>query len=652
MAESRFGEDVFGDASSEQSLTEASKGAVLKDLLAVALALVLVFLYLHGHFRGAYVAQLPWEWMREPFAPHWVSFGPIFIVVLLVNPLLRLLRRKGIQSRQLSIVYAIMAISMNIVGGFVGIRTMGMMGLQYLTLLKPKLYADAMDLYSPLIFPIECKTVTGFFFGQSSVPWSHWIIPIILWTSLYLAFYLAFLCIASILRRRWSDHERLQYPIAAVMIGALEDTSSSAFGDKRSKLMYLGVVFGTIWIVFTRLVTLIPAFPYFSEGFIGNFVKAFFAGGEYEPIVTTWPGFNPIVSPIWIGVGYFVPTKVLFSVWFFYLFRLFTNVVALKLGALDGGHTWPMPMTQFMLGAVALGVINIIRIRHELKLILKSAFSGEQIEGGSELPEPVSYRFAVLLLIGVFAYMLVFCAVFLKIDPWWSAIFFTLILSMCIAIARLRAEAGVGWNGGADSGPFSFVMRGAIGAPRIGLRNVSGLGHIDTMGFGFMMSSTATTLEIYKVFDEQRIPRRKVWGLGILVFIFATVAGFITYLPFIYKVGANGFDPFAMSMSKYGLEWSIWDVKNDYYGKIGVIRWIYSGFIVFPLFLAIGESMFLWWPFSPIGYVAGSAVFGQEFAGGFFVVWLIKSLIFRYSSAKMYTDFKPLLQYIDEPLLL
>lgn len=426
------------------------------------------------------------------------------------------------------------------------------------------------------------------------------------------------------------------------MVGALDDSGLSVLGYKHNKLMYLGVVFGLIWVVFTRLVTLVPAFPYFSEGFIGNFVKAFFSGGEYEPVVTTWPGFNPIVSPIWIGVGYFVPTRVLFSVWFFYLFRLFTNVVALKFGALDGGHTWPMPMTQFMLGAVALGVVNIIRIRHELKLILKSAFTGKEIEGGSEIPEPVSYRLAVFLLIGALAYMLMFCAVFLKIDPWWSAVFFALIVSMCISIARLRAEAGVGWNGGADSGPFSFAMRGAIGAPNIGLRNVSGLGHIDTMGFGFMMSSTATTLEIYKVFDEQGIPRRKVWRLGILVFIFVTIAGFATYLPFIYNVGANGFDPFAMSMAKYGLEWPIWDVKNDYYGNIGLIRLMYLGFIVFPVLLAIGESMFMWWPFSPLGYVAGSAVFGQEFAGGFFVVWVIKSLIFRYSNAKTYSYLKPL----------
>lgn len=209
MARKGHGGHVFDDGSSKYSLTEGSKGIVWKDVLAVVLALILVFLYLHGHFRGAYVAQLPWEWMREPFAPHWVSFGPVFIVVLLVNLLLRLLRRSGIQSRRLSIVYGVMAISMNIVGGFVGIRTMGMMGLQYLALLKPKLYADAMDLYSPLIFPIDRDTVIGFFFGQSSVPWSHWIIPVVLWTSLYLAFYLTFLCIASILRRRWSDHERL-----------------------------------------------------------------------------------------------------------------------------------------------------------------------------------------------------------------------------------------------------------------------------------------------------------------------------------------------------------------------------------------------------------------------------------------------------------
>ena len=52
--------------------------------------------------------------------------------------------------------------------------------------------------------------------GAVDIPWSVWAIPIVWWLVLIAAVVYASAAIASILRKPWSEHERLVYPLLSV----------------------------------------------------------------------------------------------------------------------------------------------------------------------------------------------------------------------------------------------------------------------------------------------------------------------------------------------------------------------------------------------------------------------------------------------------
>ena len=59
----------------------------------------------------------------------------------------------------------------------------------------------------------------GFYEGLTppdTIPWSSWTEPLILWGIFFLALYVCMVCVAVILRRQWTERERLSYPLTQV----------------------------------------------------------------------------------------------------------------------------------------------------------------------------------------------------------------------------------------------------------------------------------------------------------------------------------------------------------------------------------------------------------------------------------------------------
>ncbi|MGC9319761.1 MAG: DUF6785 family protein, partial [Armatimonadota bacterium] len=58
-----------------------------------------------------------------------------------------------------------------------------------------------------------------------AVPWSQWVIPLAYWTMFLTILYVTGLCLVSLFRKQWSEHERLRFPLLLI---PLDITAESA----------------------------------------------------------------------------------------------------------------------------------------------------------------------------------------------------------------------------------------------------------------------------------------------------------------------------------------------------------------------------------------------------------------------------------------
>lgn len=639
-----FGSQTSGSERNEQIIVTGhkfEKTGKYGILVPIVLAGVFTTLYAMAHVRGQYAGVLPWDWGIEWIAPGYIPAGGMFLGFFVISPLFRILTRGKMQlgSKSMVIFYNALMLGISIVSGFVMMRIMTMMGLQFLSLQDNQMYQGALDLFSRLVIPKDMETVMNFYFGGTSVPWREWLLPIITWTIIYGIFYFVLQCIAVLVRRQWTDYEHLQFPIAQAVMAPVEKEGGNI--TFRNKFFVVGFVISAGITLVNTLHARFPAVPWINLGVLGDMFRRAMSGSDYEAAFTVWPQFQFLIDPMWVGMGYFVRLDLLFSIWFFHFAQYGLNMVLLRIGVLDG-YRFPQRIQQFIVGSTAFGIFLFWQLRHQLKLIVVKALKGKKDGVTDDSNEPFSYRTAVFGLIGGFVALVVIARVLLHANPLYVSLFMAATFLIALAIGRMRSEAGLGWNGGADSGGvFMFLMRESMGVTSMGLPTVAGLGYLENMSRSYMLSSVATALEGMKMCDSVGISRRRFIKLMWFMFIISTFAGFATILPYIYSVGANGFSDHSQIIATGGHQWTIYDLKFD---RGPSLFWALSQlfYFVFTGFLAIMHSAFMWWPFHPMGYVAGAASFSWMFVGGFFVAWLVKSLVLRYGGGKIYQSSKPL----------
>src|SRR5207247_5999612 len=85
-----------------------------------------------------------------------------------------------------------------------------------------------------------------------------WLRPIMIWTGFFAVLIFMMLCLNSILRRQWSEHERLSYPIIVLPFEMTEP--SGAF--YRNRLMWIGFALAGFTVTLNSLSMNYPAIPH------------------------------------------------------------------------------------------------------------------------------------------------------------------------------------------------------------------------------------------------------------------------------------------------------------------------------------------------------------------------------------------------------
>ena len=164
-----------------------------------------------------------------------VAFG-VFVFLILGNRLVRLRRPAwALRAPELLVVYAMMLLSAWTCSRGAPARLVPLMSsLNY--------YADPSNKWQAMFFgyvpqqlvpwntsgdprqPIVLAMFEGLHYGEP-IPWAAWIAPLAHWFVIILLMFGAFICLATLLRAQWSDHERLSFPLAQLPIEMLRAES-------------------------------------------------------------------------------------------------------------------------------------------------------------------------------------------------------------------------------------------------------------------------------------------------------------------------------------------------------------------------------------------------------------------------------------------
>ena len=192
----------------------------------------------------------------------------------------------------------------------------------------------------------DIQAVKSFYEGGESIPWEHWLSPLAAWLAFYAAFYLTLICLSTILRRQWVEHERLAYPLVQAplaMIGQEED-GSLLKPFFRNWIMWIGFA---IPFFCNTLIALHHYFPEIATPSLGVTVQPF-DGGKLLRL-----SINFLI----LGLGYFINLGIGFSLWFFYLASYLQDAIFGYMGVYgnaDLGH-WSYPIRGHqMMGAMTI----------------------------------------------------------------------------------------------------------------------------------------------------------------------------------------------------------------------------------------------------------------------------------------------------------
>ena len=570
-----------------------------------------------------------------------MPIGPVFLFfffALIFNALLKVLRVE-LASRELLLIYAMMTIACGFGPGCI----------QYLipAITAPFYYAAPGNNYEILhrLIPdwMTAKnpdTVKYLYEGLpvwAGAPWKEWLAPIFWWSLLILAVTLVDFSLAIIVRKQWFESERLVFPLVYVPVEIVKNET----GDKalipaffKNRLMWLA--FSIPFIIYTLrgLHFYFPKVPdpgrtlmlwlRFTDKPWNSLTKVFL-----QTVFTT------------IGLTYFVPTAVSFSVWFFFLFFQFQILIGSILGfrmEFSPGEAFNRAFIDYQ---VIGGIITFaILLLWSMKRVLGDMFRKIWKPEPEDKTEATSYRFALLGFIGGFLFICIW-GMAAGVKLWSIVLYFFIFFCIVTVVSRLVAEAGLFYVG-YKIFPLE-IMLPFTGTARVGAQ---GLMTFVLFNQGIQREFRVDTMTFFlnnmKMREAAKIGKKWLFSaMWLAILIGLPVAGF-SVLRLMYKYGGVNI----------GGWWTV-SVARDIASK-NATRYITSPLSTDPksiftmiigggvtVFLFMMRRLFLWWPFHPIGYVIAGSYSIYHLWWPTFLGWFAKISVLRFGGLKTYQKFKP-----------
>lgn len=543
------------------------------------------------------------------------------LVLILINVFLlkKLLPRYALTQGELIVIYAMLTLGASISGRDMLQILTPVMAWAFWFATPENEWVDLFHKYLPDWLIVRDNSALKSFYGGKSSLYIHenlkaWLTPVLLWSLFIVVLGFVMICLNIIIRRQWTRNEKLSYPIIQLPMAIVEDGGTVRFF--KDKGLLIGFAGASVLNILNGLHFLFPVVPHIPVSYLDYDLGKYFTSRPWNAIGS----LRLPLYPFAIGLGFFLPLDLSFSIWFFYLFRKAQQVIgsALGLNALPG---FPYLNQQSSGAWIGLFFVAVWLSRSHLKHVLAQIFKSKQ----DYTDEPLSYRNALFGIIAGMTFLTIFCykaGMSLAIILAFFGIFFVL----SIAITRMRAELGppthelVNMNSG-------NILVDILGTRQVGANNLSIFPLFWFFsGRGYRSHLMPHQLESFKMAERAGVDsRRLVYGM-ILAMALGSISAFWSLLHLSYKWGMStipiGHDSGVFSMLQGRL-------INPTGTDIPAMIFMVIG-LVFTFLLMLLRTMFLWWQLHPAGY-ALSMNFGIDYIWSCLVFSsIIKWLVLKY----------------------
>lgn len=592
------------------------------------------------------------------YVPTILTLAMLAIVLLVNGPLHKWAPRFAMSPGELAVVLTMALLSCSIPSQGLLRQVLPMPVAPFaLTASDPnyKKVFDDMDL-PPAMFAVEdmdkghMEPVVTHFYGRvpegEKIPWHRWLRPAVVWGALSGFFLLALLSIACLVRYQWTVNERLAFPIAQLQ--------SMLIAPPRPGKALNDVFRHPGFWVSVGVVIFVQASAWLHQYFPKNIpeiptsydLRTMFSEQPWN-YLAGWVKEQGVIFTL-VGISYFTPTRVSFSLWGT---ALLMALIAWPLAAQNSTAMDGAALNDQALGAAFAFIGGVLWIgRHHWAMV------GRAIIGAARPNDAhgvfVSYRLAALGLaigvVGMFAWFLWAGCV------WWLAVVLVLMIVMAHVItARVVAETGlafirvpVGMN------QILTNLDAKILTPRDAY--LYGIAH-----YGFMQAAREGTLtfalhglNVVDDTDASEKDKHRLMPILMGTLVIAVIAGGLAGL-WCYYSYAIPLDPHATNMTELN-QWGLRLWPNDWlktpvmqvdagvFPKKAYNSWLHIGIgIGVMVVLQAMTWRFSGWPLLPVGYLIANSWYTQTAALSLFIGWLAKTIILRFGGATLFNNLKP-----------
>jgi len=500
-------------------------------------------------------------------------------------------------------------------------------------------YEKLFSRYLPQDMYVWDKVAVKGFYGGGVDPFvrsilQYWVKPLAIWGALVMVLISMMLAINVLIRKQWTEHEKLVFPLVQLPIAMTAEDSGPKF--YANKLMWIGFSVAFFIGLINGLHVLYPSMPVL-QGIKAYDLAPTFANRPWNAMNVGGNGLKAAAYPFTIGLVYFIPLDLSFSCWFFYVARKLWQVFGATMGWDTAGNTgFPYWDAQSSGAWLALSIIIVMGTLPHLKTVWRQAFAvgGDQ----EDASESSLYRKAFYTL-GVGSLLLVALSVWMHLPFYLAIVFFALYFLLSIAMTRVRAELGT---------PHEIVfvnpqqiMLSLLGFNFIGVQHMTVLQSMYWFNRCYRSHPMPNQLEAMKMAEGTKIKIRPLVFILMLSAVVGLLASYWANLHVTYDAGA--------SAKCLGYKWwvgaesfdrlSNW-IKNKPTTDLPWLLHMIAGAAIV-VGLKTMRGAFVAWPFHPAGYALAISYAMDYFWFAFFVGWLVKLIIIRYGGMKLHNTFVP-----------
>ncbi len=469
----------------------------------------------------------------------------------------------------------------------------------------------------------EREVVRAFYVGEidfyAADYWRYWVIPAISWTVFVLVLTFLLICMTVLVRRPWTEQEKLTYPIIQLPL-EMTNPKTRLF---HSGLFWVGFAVAAVVDIINGLNYLYPSIPYIPVR--GIQLDRYFTDKPWNAI-----GWTPIRFRFFmIGMTYLLPLNLSTSCWFFYLFRKILRIVGSAVGwsSIPG---YPFLGQQSMGALLGICIVALFAINRHLKAVLVKVFYNRGLDDSRE---PLSYRAAVIGIV-VCSILLGMFGLRLGLSLWVVVIFFVVFLMMALAMARIRAESGVPEHDMHFVSPQDSLVS-LLGSRTFGPRNLAGLSLFVWFSRRKRNYLMPHQLEGFKIAERRGFSSRSVFWLLLFATLLGILSAFAIFPHVLYRYGAE-----ARAGGMKAVGWDTYNRLSSWLQHPRPPDWIANGFLFGGLLLTFVLTFlrhkFLWWPFHPAGYALANGFGIDDYWFTMFFASSIKWVILRQGGARTY----------------